>query len=446
MSTYLNQYLSYTRFSLLLVFSITIQFCIAQDYLRGKVIDEKGEPIPFVNIGIENTYIGTISEMNGDFELKIPEKFVTEVVLFSSIGYHRISIPVKGNIGKVIEIVLKENILQLDEIAIVEDKFRPRIKKLGKISSFDTRFMTDTTYSGAAMAQLITSPFDATFVHWIKLGYINGIEDLKLRVKFRSVDSTNRPGKLLFEKEIIVPLYEFDGYHKMRFDHINLSFIEKEFFVELEPLVLKKDRKEIHNIISTALKETPQLVKYNDFGEILVNDQELDMKFIQFKVSTKKSNTTYYRTSSFGKWYPSEKLALEVGISDGTVFSELEILEDMIKQNKIAKTTLDSYENEGKILYSTLADHLRRIGGVVVNGTGNEIQVYIRGGAMSVKFSMQPLFIVDGINIGMGYSSTLNSVDVNQIESIRVLKGPAQTAIYGSQGRNGVIIIKTRNY
>ncbi len=75
---------------------ITIRFCFAQNYIQGKIVDEKGEPVPYVNIGIENTYIGTISEMNGGFELKIPEKFITEVIRFSSIGYKKILIPIKG--------------------------------------------------------------------------------------------------------------------------------------------------------------------------------------------------------------------------------------------------------------------------------------------------------------------------------------------------------------
>jgi len=460
--------------------------CFAQNYIQGKILDEKGESVPFVNIGIENTYVGTVSELNGDFELKIPEKFITDIILFSSIGYHKTSIPIQENIGKMIEIILKENILQLNEIIVEKNRAKPKIKKVGKINSFDTRFMTDTTYSGSAMAKLISSPFDTTFIHWISLGYFNRIDDLKLRVKFKNVDSNGHPGKLLIEKEIIVKLYEFDGNHKIRFNDLYLFVKEKEFFIELEPLILKRNRKEIYDIISSASKETPQLVKYNEYGEVLVNSQELDLKFFQFKVSTKRNATTFYRTSSFGRWYQSEELSMQVGISDGTDkrdkrdassdrLSKLEKLETLIQQETLrgasndrlseleklkasmqlealiqqnknkAKTSIDSYENKGKILYSTLAHHLRKIGGIYVDGRGNDVKVYVRGGAMSAKHTMQPLFIIDGINVGMGYSSTLNSVDVNQIKSIRVLRGPAQTAIYGEQGRNGVIIIKTKN-
>jgi len=35
-------------------------------------------------------------------------------------------------------------------------------------------------------------------------------------------------------------------------------------------------------------------------------------------------------------------------------------------------------------------------------------------------------------------------LDINEIESIEVLKDPAETAVYGPRGANGVIVIKTR--
>jgi len=353
MSIYLNKYRYIIRLGLLFTFLITIRLCFAQNYIHGKIVDEKGEPVPYVNIGIENTYIGTISEINGAFELKIPEKFNTEVILISSIGYHKTSIPIKGNIGKMIDIVLKENILQLNEIVVVDSKIKPKIIVTGKTYSSMTRFMYDTIYSGSAISQLITSPFDTTFIHWINLGYINRIEGLNLRVKFKSVDSNGQPGKLLIEREII---YYLDGVYKKLFDDLDLFVTEKEFFIQLEPLVLKKSRKEVYNIISKALKETPELIKFNDYGEILVNSRKLDLKFIRFYVSTNKRNTTFYRTSSFGKWYPSEELSLEVGISNGKDKRDAKRVRlrksaKLIQQEKEVKSSIDSSEEVFRVVH-----------------------------------------------------------------------------------------------
>ena len=46
---------------------------------------------------------------------------------------------------------------------------------------------------------------------------------------------------------------------------------------------------------------------------------------------------------------------------------------------------------------------------------------------------------------GEEYTSGLNSIDPNQIESVNVLKGQAASDAYGRAGKNGVIIIKTKD-
>lgn len=63
----------------------------------------------------------------------------------------------------------------------------------------------------------------------------------------------------------------------------------------------------------------------------------------------------------------------------------------------------------------------------------------------------QPLFVVDGVPFntatnGTGLSGTSRSLDLdpNNIESVNVLKGLSAAALYGSEGRNGVIVITTK--
>ena len=60
-------------------------------------------------------------------------------------------------------------------------------------------------------------------------------------------------------------------------------------------------------------------------------------------------------------------------------------------------------------------------------------------GNRSVWASNEPLFLVDGIE----YGSTLD-INASDIESIEVLKDASSTAIYGTRGANGVIIITTK--
>ena len=82
------------------------------------------------------------------------------------------------------------------------------------------------------------------------------------------------------------------------------------------------------------------------------------------------------------------------------------------------------------------------------NEPGGGISIRIRGGT-SVNASNEPLYVVDGVplNIGGGLSSgrnPLNFLNPNDISEITVLKDASATAIYGSRGANGVLLITTK--
>ncbi|MEG1586613.1 MAG: TonB-dependent receptor [Bacteroidales bacterium] len=85
-----------------------------------------------------------------------------------------------------------------------------------------------------------------------------------------------------------------------------------------------------------------------------------------------------------------------------------------------------------------------RVAGVMVTRNdgepGSSISIRVRGG-ISITQSNEPLYIIDGFpsEDGMG------SLDPADIESIDVLKDASSTAIYGSRGANGVIVITTKS-
>ena len=103
-----------------------------------------------------------------------------------------------------------------------------------------------------------------------------------------------------------------------------------------------------------------------------------------------------------------------------------------------------------------------RVAGVQIttnNGEpGGGTQVRIRGGT-SIQASNDPLYVVDGVPLqnestvagaatpGVNRAlnrNPLNSINPNDIESMTVLKDASATAIYGSRGANGVVLIQTK--
>ncbi|MDB5239990.1 MAG: TonB-dependent receptor plug [Spirosoma sp.] len=75
---------------------------------------------------------------------------------------------------------------------------------------------------------------------------------------------------------------------------------------------------------------------------------------------------------------------------------------------------------------------------------GGNTNILIRG-IGSISGGNEPLFVIDGFPVsGAGVGNPLNTINPNDIESIDVLKDASATAIYGSRGSNGVIIVTTK--
>lgn len=83
-----------------------------------------------------------------------------------------------------------------------------------------------------------------------------------------------------------------------------------------------------------------------------------------------------------------------------------------------------------------------RIAGVNMQQTsskpGAEMQIRVRG-TRSLNASNDPLIVLDGVP----FAGSLGDIDPNSIKSIDILKDASATAIYGSRGANGVILVTT---
>ncbi|WP_223285022.1 SusC/RagA family TonB-linked outer membrane protein [Hymenobacter qilianensis] len=97
-----------------------------------------------------------------------------------------------------------------------------------------------------------------------------------------------------------------------------------------------------------------------------------------------------------------------------------------------------------KIPVSNVAQALQgAVAGVQITGgssvPGNQPNIQIRG-VRSITASTSPYLIVDGVP----FPGNLNDINPNDIASIEILKDASSTAIYGTRGSNGVILISTK--
>jgi TonB-dependent SusC/RagA subfamily outer membrane receptor len=95
----------------------------------------------------------------------------------------------------------------------------------------------------------------------------------------------------------------------------------------------------------------------------------------------------------------------------------------------------------------TIGDLLSgRVAGIDVlpaGATGQGPRVRLRGMA-SARFTNDPLMVIDGLRLTGSTATALADLPPEEVETIEVLKGPSATALYGTDGANGVIVVTTK--
>jgi TonB-linked SusC/RagA family outer membrane protein len=193
---------------------------------------------------------------------------------------------------------------------------------------------------------------------------------------------------------------------------------------------------------TVTLLNTNKTVAANDRGEFQINDV--------------KAGRYELRISSVGY----EDITQEVTVSEGIRDLVMTLSETKNQLGEIVVTALGIQRQARTLTYSTqkvngeqlnevrspnIVNTLSgKVAGMVVSssasGPGSSVKILLRGNR-SIAGDNGALIVVDGAIIGSDGISTISPDDV---ESINVLKGSAATALYGTTGANGVILITTK--
>ena len=110
------------------------------DYpVKGKMIDEKGKPLPGVTILLDSTQIGTVTGIDGAFSFRLPKAKGT--LVFSFIGYEN----AKKNFlsGQTLIVTLKEKISKLDEVTVIAYGTQNKREVIGAMSTVKANEIKD---------------------------------------------------------------------------------------------------------------------------------------------------------------------------------------------------------------------------------------------------------------------------------------------------------------
>lgn len=154
-----------------------------QKTITGTVVDEKGDPIISGSIGIPGTSIGTLTDLDGKFTLKVPDN---AIITISFVGFVSQKISVAGK--SEFHVVMKEDPKILDEVVVVGYGVMKKKDLTGSLSSIGAKSMQDKPVANigealqgrAAGVQIVNSgaPGENVSIRIRGLGSINNSDPL----------------------------------------------------------------------------------------------------------------------------------------------------------------------------------------------------------------------------------------------------------------------------
>lgn len=263
---------------------LTNTICYSQSTgIKGEVRNfEDNKPLAYVNIGITNKTVGTVSNKNGLFNFYLNEKVTQEdTVVFSYIGFRTEKYLISELNDKNNIILLQPENTELDEVVVSSKKIKLKSKKNGRASkglglthmnfySYYEKDVDDRLSKERGMKLKIRRNCHVNDLSFKITS--NDFTSLKFRVNFYKIED-GLPTVLLVEKNIVFEIKDnFMGWFK----------------VDLEPyeIYLKEDVEEVGVTIQWL--------------ESVKKDEK--SKFFSISTAASPLNTAYFREKAMDTW------------------------------------------------------------------------------------------------------------------------------------------------
>jgi TonB-dependent starch-binding outer membrane protein SusC len=119
-----------------------------QRTITGTILDENKSPMPGVNILVEGTTVGTITDINGKYSINVTSPNATLVITF--IGYNEAKVPTAGK--TTIDVSLEPSVESLEEVVVVGYGVTKKRDITGAITSVKSADLKNLTVTDAAHA------------------------------------------------------------------------------------------------------------------------------------------------------------------------------------------------------------------------------------------------------------------------------------------------------
>ena len=266
----------------------------AQTTIKGVVTDESGEPLIGAGVVVEGTTIGTVTGIDGDYELTVPADAVN--LVFSFIGLSEQTVPIAGQ--TVINVVLKVDSTFLDEVVVVGYQTVKRRDLLGAVASVGSDKLTEQPVT--SVSQALSGKMAG-----VSVVTTEGDPDADVKIRVRGGSSITQDNS---------PLYIVDGFPVESINDIPSSEIQSiDVLKDAFSTAIYGSRGANGVVIVTtksAEKGQKVSVKFNAYyglkkmanaGAIVAMDPENFVKF-QYELGVIRDNLSSYYEPYFGNF------------------------------------------------------------------------------------------------------------------------------------------------
>jgi len=263
--------------NLILLFVLMMgSLCSIGQTFTGTVTHSKeNTPIDYVSIGVVGMDIGTVSNIDGTYQLTIGEKYDNEILRFSYIGFSNFEIKVKDFRKRSnFNVQLTPMVFELEEIVVTPN------------------FLGRRTLGNTGNSKRTTAGFGE-----YKLGFEHAVRMELSKNEKAVIENIN----------INIARCTFDSLH-YRVNIYSIRGKKKIKSVLKKPIYIKLTKEEIKDRISFNLEEEDIIVT----GDFLVSLEHItDLGEGEIAFSSEKKKKTYVRKTSQGKW-KIEKVGISI--------------------------------------------------------------------------------------------------------------------------------------
>ncbi|MFN3752785.1 carboxypeptidase-like regulatory domain-containing protein [Flavobacterium sp.] len=208
---------------------------------KGIVVDEKNQPIPYVNIWVENENIGTTAEEDGTFSIPLKE---TKRIVFSALGYET-KIVLSTNLTS---ITLHPKALELNEVVVERKKETSEIV-IGdfsgiKLNSGVTNTGQENVHVWGKFVKSNEKIKEHPFVKSIEFVTSSKLNNVLLRIRIFNVNKEGFPTEDEVEEDILVSIKKGKNNNIVDLTKYNIRIPEEGIIVGFEYLKLEQNKYE----------------------------------------------------------------------------------------------------------------------------------------------------------------------------------------------------------